>query len=133
MSAVGRFMENNLSRIVAFLCLLIGIVVVVSVASTVLFATRLSNQQDETQRLVVAAKDQQNAIQEQRRTFVRDGCEAQNARHDRTLDEARHRFGPHLTPQQRMGYAFTVALINALAPHQDCDALVRAATTTNKG
>lgn len=72
-------------------------------------------------------------IQQSRVDITRQSCEAQNDRHDKTIAEYDDRIAAAkksglLTDEQlsrlQESRAFTVALIDALAPVQDCEALI---------
>lgn len=103
-------------------------------------------------------KSRTAAIQAQRRQSVTDNCQAQNMRHDATIlqldRELLRALGGHPAPkatdaqlqaqfvrllarsrsaqatQLGESRSFTVLLIDALAPKQDCALVVRAALTT---
>jgi hypothetical protein len=72
-----------------------------------------------------------HAIQVERARNVLTNCESQNRRHDATIEtldrqiEQVQRVKPELATQFRASRNFTVLLINAMAPKQDCAALVR--------
>jgi hypothetical protein len=61
-------------------------------------------------------------IQDERVRNIRDSCESQNERHDATLK----RLGQRAPDQEAAGFAGE--LIEALAPHRDCNAVVRRQT-----
>jgi hypothetical protein len=70
-------------------------------------------------------------INSTRSNFVRDGCESQNARHDATynklfnavyIQEQQH---PEQSKTLEANFKFTVGLIDALAPKQNCEHLVK--------
>lgn len=71
------------------------------------------------------------AIQAQRIEFIISGCQQQNRRHRRTVHEldvilrrAERAAPPIRRAQLRESRASTLLLIDALAPYQDCKALV---------
>jgi hypothetical protein len=75
---------------------------------------------------------QSHQIQTEREQSIRTACVDQNARHRATVAQldARLRLAvatasPAQARQIRQSRAFTVALIDALAPVRDCDAVVR--------
>lgn len=77
-----------------------------------------------------------NSIQAQRVSVTRSLCEAQNTRHRETiraLDGVLARASRGASRAKRIeiyaSRAPTILLINQLAPYQDCNALVRFATT----
>lgn len=66
-------------------------------------------------------------IQSQRERNIRESCEAQNRRHDGTIGvldrliaQRAKSASPAEVRQMRSSRAYTVLLIDALAPHQDC-------------
>jgi hypothetical protein len=74
------------------------------------------------------------AIQAQRRQSVNNTCVAQDQRHDATikrlnagLNAAEKTASPAQLAQVRQSRAFTISLINALAPKQNCQAAVKRA------
>lgn len=104
-----RFARTVRGIIIAFI-----IVGAASVTGLVLFSITLSD------------------IKDNRAAFVRDSCTAQNARHDNTVHklndlvrqiEAKNPNIPKDQVQQSIDA--NLALINALAPHQDCEQLVK--------
>jgi hypothetical protein len=67
-------------------------------------------------------------IQQQRATATRVNCQEQNVRHDAAITELDRLIRRLPLPQRARavrGRDGTVALINALAPKRDCEALVR--------
>jgi hypothetical protein len=85
---------------------------------------------------LVAFNDQQQrstelglAIQQQRADAIRDGCQEQNGRHDRTIVKLEMLIAAIKDPARRRraerNVGGTIALIDALAPKQDCGRLVR--------
>lgn len=76
------------------------------------------------------------SIQEQRRDAIRKNCEDQNRRHDRTLGRLakaeKKAEKKAKTRKQKMkirnGAEVSIGLIDTLAPHQNCKAVVRRAT-----
>jgi len=66
-------------------------------------------------------------IQQQRRTNIRGNCKDQNDRHDRTLRRLQRLARRQHVPRARL--APTIGLIDALAPKQSCNALVRRQTS----
>lgn len=80
----------------------------------------------------VALQLQQHALRSERQRNARAACVDQNRRHDQTiltLDRLLAQAEADATPTQlgqlRQSRLFTVLLVNALAPHQNCDAQVR--------
>jgi hypothetical protein len=83
--------------------------------------------------LISANTDRINDINHERERNLRVACESQNARHDATvqklddlLAQARVTASPEKVKRIEASRASTVALIDALAPLQDCEALVNA-------
>lgn len=74
-------------------------------------------------------------FQNQRKAFVRITCEDQNERHDNTTDKLTKLAQADIDSRKteagkeevRRRRDVTIGLIDALAPHQDCDALVEQA------
>lgn len=69
-----------------------------------------------------------HAIDTERARNTRDACVDQNRRHDATLHELRRlvaKLPPKRQAQAKHDMKGTVLLINALAPHQNCDDLVK--------
>ena len=68
-----------------------------------------------------------------RRDFILDSCKAQNARHDATLKklrlaaEASAKRNPKFAKEIRASVEDNIAIIDALAPKQDCEKLSRVA------
>lgn len=71
-------------------------------------------------------------IQQSREDSVRTSCEEQNARHDSTVAKLDDLIAALKDPVQaaraRASKPGTVVLIDRLAPHRDCEALVRRLT-----
>lgn len=59
-------------------------------------------------------------IQAERERNIRDACESQNKRHDDTV----RKLIALTPPGRRQARDATISLIDALAPHRDCDELV---------
>lgn len=74
------------------------------------------------------AKDNVAAIQDSRVALTRDTCEQQNSRHDNTIKRLNKLVNEIHDPRQRRraqaNIAGTISLIDALAPHQNCTALI---------
>lgn len=75
-----------------------------------------------------ATSNQTDAIQEERVANILRSCREQNDRHDATIRQLRVLVDAIRDRAQRerarQGMAGTIALIDALAPKRDCDALV---------
>lgn len=73
-----------------------------------------------------------------RKDFIRTSCEAQNLRHDATiskLNQAAKRAikrNPKFADDIRAGIADNIAIIDALAPKQDCGQLIKVAEGKSK-
>lgn len=117
---------------------LVGIVIALFILAffTVLALNAAHSQVDQTRATAIVSKrtaDRLAAvvdeIQQQRRTNIRTNCEDQNRRHDKTIERLRDLGTQRHVPAERL--APTIRLIDALAPHQDCDRLVRQQTGAN--
>lgn len=117
-----RFRRWLILGMVAFAC-----VALTSSAALVGFGFLLAKQSDTT-----------NQIQNQRKTSIRTNCEDQNGRHDRTTDGIRQamRFAikqhPQRAAQIKQNTQVSIGLIDLLAPHQDCEELVKRATQSEE-
>lgn len=113
-----RFRRWFILGMVAFAC-----VALTSSAALVGFGFLLSKQSETT-----------DEIQSQRKAAIRTSCEDQNERHDRTTDGIRRAANfaikqhPERAEEIRQNTQVSIGLIDLLAPHQDCDALVKRAT-----
>lgn len=83
--------------------------------------------------------EQSQAIQTQRAESIRRQCEDQNrrnkatiARLDLRLKQLEEKAGPVAAARARASRDFTVALIDSLAPPQNCDDVVAQSTTGGK-
>jgi hypothetical protein len=124
------------------LCVLCTVVTVLVVAPTVLDTSSRTNDAadsasaaksaaDSARRVADLAKSIADAIQAQRVDSIRSACKAQNRRHDQTIRALDHLIaqippGPRRV-RAKANRAGTVFLLEAIVPHQDCEALVRRA------
>lgn len=79
------------------------------------------------------AKNATSNIQSQRKESIRRGCEDQNARHNNTisiLNSLIAKLPPDQRARAQANKEFTILLINALAPKQNCNLLVKKAVKT---
>lgn len=89
----------------------------------------------ETNDLAQENQDVIEAVQTSREDATRSNCEQQNSRHDDTiknLDAGLAAVPPDQRQQAAQTRAFTITLIDALVPKQDCDERVRALTRLDK-
>ena len=90
----------------------------------------LNSRANETRRLTEANGQLTREIQAERARSVRDGCEAQNQRHDGTIKTLNRLIDKLPSGPQRERAIHnrdsTVVLIEALVPKRDCEAQVRA-------
>lgn len=71
---------------------------------------------------------QTNAIQAERARSIRMSCEDQNRRHDstiKTIDKLISKLPPDRRAAAKSSRASTILIINALAPKQNCNYLVK--------
>lgn len=92
---------------------------------TIMLVLALTGQQGQNDRTTALAAD----IQRERASATFNGCHDQNVRHDRTIAKL-HSIVAKLPPgrerrRAKRNIGGTVALIDALAPRQDCAALVK--------
>jgi MoxR-like ATPase len=105
----------------ALLVLLSAIAAAIAVVATVVAVSLWIRLNAQTHRLNHVVEQ----IQVERRRNTLHGCLDQNSRHDRTIQRLDKIIARLDTPEQRAraarGRASTVLLIDALAPHRDCD------------
>lgn len=122
-----RKVENRFRRwfiigLVAFSC-----IALTSSAALVGFGVLLSKQSTLTRQ-----------IQTQRKDAIRKACDDQNTRHDgtayalRLAEKDAKRRHPEQKKEIEKNSEVSLGLIDALAPHQDCDAIVKAATESKE-
>lgn len=117
--------EDRLHRWLVRGLIAFGIVGLSSTAAIIGMAIVVHNQKNVT-----------NSIQAQRRNTILGNCQDQNRRHDRTLARLakaeKDAEAKANTLQQRMkirnGTEVSIGLIDSLAPHQNCERVVREAT-----
>lgn len=99
---------------------------------------KISNAQVQLRKQQVALKQQQAQIQNQRRESILNDCKDQNTRHDNTINflnslakkiEKQH---PDKKAAVESSLKQDYLLINALAPKQDCLALVKESVPSDK-
>jgi hypothetical protein len=124
---------NKHVRYIEAACAVMAVFLIVSMGLTTgVPGTPLRGLIGENRARATEAKRLAEAIQVQRAASLRLLCTEQNGRHDRTVRELDRRLAlavrmasPSRARRIRESRAFTVALIEALAPHRDCATFVR--------
>lgn len=140
-AALGRHIEQNDSRLRRFFVGAMIAFAIIGVACTVSligFGIVLNDQQNTANQLkVLVEQNKQFAIdiQEQRKNAIIETCTEQNARHDGSVDALRQgsdidqKNAPNEKARKeiRRRRDVTIALLDALAPVQNCNALAKKA------
>lgn len=131
----------NLTVLVVILLVLVGIFAVGGTVTGVLALRQSSSVSSQALQAADTAKESAKVAQQDtetlaanRRNSVLENCEDQNERNEetiRTLDLRIARLAKSLSPseltQLKASRAFTVSLVNALAPHRDCKVVLQRA------
>lgn len=135
----SRFQRFFIMALIAFS--IIGLTSAGALVGYGVLLRQTSHQADEIQQQTTIIQRQTNIIQQQRRDSVRKTCQEQNERHKNTVKVFNGIFAKALKkatdPVQRAQLLSSrnanLLVINALAPHQNCDEVVRKAVPTEGG